>query len=86
MTDELHDHTKEDLLEEARELDIPGRSQMTKDELADAIGEARLTSVEDEVVPDVAATNPVAQAVPPVVDTSLGASISNALRNADSST
>ena len=33
--------TKEDLLEQARELDIEGRSKMTKDELADAIAAAR---------------------------------------------
>jgi DNA end-binding protein Ku len=33
--------TKDDLLEQARELDIEGRSKMTKDELADAIAAAR---------------------------------------------
>jgi DNA end-binding protein Ku len=33
--------TKEDLLEQARELEIEGRSKMTKDELADAIAAAR---------------------------------------------
>jgi hypothetical protein len=86
MTDAQHEPTKEDLLDEARQLDISGRSQMSKEELVDAIGEAKLTAVAPEVVEDVAATNPVAQAEPPVVDTSLDASISNAIRNADSST
>ena len=33
-------HTKHELYELAREQDIPGRSQMSKDELAEAIGEA----------------------------------------------
>lgn len=29
--------TKDDLMERARELDVPGRSDMTKDELIDAL-------------------------------------------------
>ena len=35
--DKLEDRTKDDLLEEAREIGIEGRSTMTKDELVDAI-------------------------------------------------
>jgi acylphosphatase len=39
MTEETHDvPTKEELLEEAREKDIPGRSQMSKDELVEVLG------------------------------------------------
>jgi cation transport regulator ChaB len=30
-------HSKEELYERAKDLDVPGRSQMTKEELADAI-------------------------------------------------
>lgn len=40
--------TKADLLEQARELDIEGRSGMTKDELASAIADA-LTNSDEEV-------------------------------------
>jgi len=38
---ELHDAPKSQLLEEAAELDIPGRTAMTKDELAQAVAERR---------------------------------------------
>jgi hypothetical protein len=85
MTDEQHEPTKEDLLEEARALDISGRSQMSKDELAESIHEARLMAVEPEVIEDPVATNPAAQAAPPEVDLSTSSSIENAIRNADSS-
>ncbi|WP_156208015.1 Ku protein [Nocardiopsis sp. SBT366] len=37
---EDHQPTKSELLEQARQLDIPGRSRMSKDELADAISKA----------------------------------------------
>jgi hypothetical protein len=30
--------TKDELYEKAKQADIPGRSQMTKDELAEAVG------------------------------------------------
>ncbi|MEW6476031.1 MAG: ChaB family protein [Actinomycetota bacterium] len=33
-------HSKQELMDRARKLDIPGRSRMTKDELAEAIGKA----------------------------------------------
>lgn len=36
--EDLEDLTKDELLEEARKQDIPGRSSMTKDELAEAVG------------------------------------------------
>lgn len=39
--DDLESQTKADLLEEAASLDISGRSNMTKEELVDAIREAR---------------------------------------------
>jgi hypothetical protein len=35
--------SKADLMEEARDLDIPGRSSMTKDELAAAVADAKAT-------------------------------------------
>jgi hypothetical protein len=38
MDEKTEEHTKEELLEKAREQDIAGRSQMTKDELAEAVG------------------------------------------------
>jgi len=38
---ELRDVTKTQLLEEASELEIPGRTAMTKDELAQAVAERR---------------------------------------------
>ena len=39
-SDSSDDKTKEELLEEARKLDVEGRSKMTKDELADAVADA----------------------------------------------
>lgn len=36
-SDAYEDWTKDDLLERARELDVEGRSEMTKDELIDAL-------------------------------------------------
>jgi DNA end-binding protein Ku len=38
--DDVGDMSKDDLYEEAQRLDIPGRSKMTKDELADAVAAA----------------------------------------------
>ena len=38
--DSTEGKTKEELLEEARKLDVEGRSNMTKDELADAVADA----------------------------------------------
>ena len=38
---ELQDVTKTQLLDEAAKLDIPGRTTMTKDELAQAVAERR---------------------------------------------
>ena len=40
---ELHDASKTELLEEAARLDIPGRTTMSKDELARAVAEHRHT-------------------------------------------
>ena len=40
---ELHDVSKTQLLDEAAKLDIPGRTTMTKDELAQAVAERRGT-------------------------------------------
>lgn len=39
MDEELEDATKEELYEEAQKQDIPGRSTMSKDELAEAVGQ-----------------------------------------------
>jgi Ohr subfamily peroxiredoxin len=39
-SDSNDDKTKEELLDEARKLDVEGRSKMTKDELADAVADA----------------------------------------------
>jgi flagellar motor protein MotB len=45
--DEDGEKTKEDLLEQARELNVHGRSSMTKDELAEAVeAEERVTKEE----------------------------------------
>jgi len=43
------DPTKEELLEQAREVDIPGRSSMTKEELAQAV-EAEESVTKDELL------------------------------------
>ena len=40
---ELHDASKSQLLQEAARLDIPGRTTMSKDELAQAVAEHRQT-------------------------------------------
>jgi osmotically inducible protein OsmC len=39
--DATENKTKEELLQEAKKLDVEGRSKMTKDELADAIADAK---------------------------------------------
>jgi hypothetical protein len=47
--DTTEDRTKEELLEQAREVDIPGRSSMTKEELAQAV-EAEESVTKEELL------------------------------------
>lgn len=51
MAENLDDLTKDELLEKAREVDLEGRSEMTKDELVNALsdesGDAPAAPVED---------------------------------------
>jgi hypothetical protein len=68
--------TKDELYEKAQDLDIEGRSEMTKDELADAIEAAEGSSDAPEATasapgplrPAQEATNPKVAGPPPVAD------------------
>jgi transcription termination factor Rho len=50
MGDELKDQTKDELYERAQELEVEGRSNMSKDELIEAISKAEGGSSDDEPV------------------------------------
>jgi len=67
------EYTKDELYERASDLDIDGRSEMTKDELAEAVAEAESAAAPSAsspgpLRPPQEATNPKVAGPPPVAD------------------